>query len=62
MSTANEPVRDSASRRAERGKPPTLTEEQIVRAALDIIRTEGLDALSMRRLSRELGRSAMDGA
>src|ERR1700694_3872226 len=59
MSTANEPVRDSASRRAERGKPPTLTEEQIVRAALDIIRTEGLDALSMRRLSRELGRSGM---
>ncbi|MGZ5390216.1 MAG: TetR/AcrR family transcriptional regulator C-terminal domain-containing protein [Aeromicrobium sp.] len=28
-------------------------------AALAIIRAEGLDALSMRRLSRELGRSAM---
>lgn len=42
-----------------RGKAPTLTEDQIVEAALAIIRAEGLDALSMRRLSRELGRSAM---
>lgn len=42
-----------------RGKPPVLTEEQIVDAALGVIRNEGLDALSMRRLSRELGRSAM---
>jgi TetR/AcrR family tetracycline transcriptional repressor len=31
-------------------------EDQIVDAALEVIRTEGLDALSMRRLSRELGR------
>lgn len=36
-----------------------MTEDQIVDAALAVIRTEGLDALSMRRLSRELGRSAM---
>nr|WP_255456781.1 MULTISPECIES: TetR family transcriptional regulator [unclassified Mycolicibacterium] len=36
-----------------------MTEEQIVDAALKVIRAEGLDALSMRRLSRELGRSAM---
>lgn len=49
----------AASGTAKRGKPPTLTEEQIVDAALNIIRAEGLDALSMRRLSRELGRSAM---
>lgn len=42
-----------------RGKPPALTEDQIVDAALSVIRSEGLDALSMRRLSRELGRSAM---
>ena len=42
-----------------RGKPPVLTEDQIVDAALNVIRDEGLDALSMRRLSRELGRSAM---
>lgn len=44
---------------AKRGKPPVLTEQEIVNAALEVIRTEGLDALSMRRLSRELGRSAM---
>jgi AcrR family transcriptional regulator len=44
---------------AGRTKPPTLTEEQIVDAALQVIRGEGLEALSMRRLSRELGRSAM---
>jgi TetR/AcrR family transcriptional regulator, tetracycline repressor protein len=42
-----------------RGKPPVLTEDEIVDAALNVIRTEGLDGLSMRRLSRELGRSAM---
>lgn len=42
-----------------RGKTPTLTEDQIVEAALTIIQAEGLEALSMRRLSRELGRSAM---
>lgn len=42
-----------------RGKPPVLTEDEIIDAALKVIRTEGLDALSMRRLSRELGRSAM---
>jgi TetR/AcrR family tetracycline transcriptional repressor len=57
--TAKEAAAQSASRPAKRGKPPTLTEEQIVGAALNILRTEGLDALSMRRLSRELGRSAM---
>lgn len=44
---------------AKRGKPPNLTEKEIVDAALGVIRSEGLDALSMRRLSRELGRSAM---
>ena len=56
---ANKTAATKASGNARRGKPPTLTEEQIVDAALDIIRAEGLDALSMRRLSRELGRSAM---
>lgn len=56
---AKQAAADTTSRTAKRGKPPTLTEEQIVDAALDIIRAEGLDALSMRRLSRELGRSAM---
>lgn len=48
-----------ASAGVRRGKTPTLTENQIVEAALTIIRAEGLEALSMRRLSRELGRSAM---
>lgn len=42
-----------------RGRPPSLTEDQIIDAALQIIRTEGLDALSMRRLSQQLGRSQM---
>lgn len=42
-----------------REKPPLLTEAQIVEAALRIIRAEGLSGLSMRRLSRELDRSAM---
>lgn len=48
----------STARRA-KGRPPTLTEDQIVDAALTIIRTDGFAALSMRRLSRELGRSQM---
>jgi TetR/AcrR family transcriptional regulator, tetracycline repressor protein len=48
-----------ASSNNKKGKPPVLTEDQIVDAALSVIRTEGLEALSMRRLSRELGRSAM---
>lgn len=42
-----------------RTKAPSLTEKDIVNAALDVIRSEGVEALSMRRLSRELGRSAM---
>jgi AcrR family transcriptional regulator len=49
----------TSSANNKRGKPPVLTEDQIVGAALAVIRTEGLEALSMRRLSRELGRSAM---
>jgi TetR/AcrR family transcriptional regulator, tetracycline repressor protein len=51
--------RSSANTKNKRGKPPVLTEDEIVDAALNVIRNEGLDALSMRRLSRELGRSAM---
>jgi TetR/AcrR family tetracycline transcriptional repressor len=57
---ANETAgRSSANTKNKRGKPPVLTEDEIVDAALNVIRNEGLDALSMRRLSRELGRSAM---
>jgi TetR/AcrR family transcriptional regulator, tetracycline repressor protein len=52
-------TRTAAGADVARNKPPTLTEEQIVDAALQVVRTEGLEALSMRRLSRELGRSQM---
>jgi TetR/AcrR family tetracycline transcriptional repressor len=38
---------------------PNLTEAEIVEAALRVIKQDGVDALSMRRLSRELGRSQM---
>jgi AcrR family transcriptional regulator len=48
-----------ARRSPARNKLPALTEEQIVEAALEVIHDEGLEALSMRRLSRQLGRSAM---
>lgn len=52
-------ARSTSSAVVKRGKPPNLTEKEIVDAALEIIRSEGLEALSMRRLSRALGRSAM---
>jgi TetR/AcrR family tetracycline transcriptional repressor len=55
---ADGPARTSPTNN-KRGKPPVLTEDQIVDAALTVIRNEGVEALSMRRLSRELGRSAM---
>jgi TetR/AcrR family tetracycline transcriptional repressor len=53
------PTQAAGKANNKRNKPPVLTEDQIVDAALSIIRKEGLEALSMRRLSRELGRSAM---
>jgi TetR/AcrR family tetracycline transcriptional repressor len=37
----------------------SLTEGEIVRAALRLIKQDGVDGLSMRRLSKELGRSHM---
>lgn len=49
----------STSPRRGRGRPATLTEGQIVDAALQVIKTDGLNALSMRRLSQQLGRSQM---
>jgi TetR/AcrR family transcriptional regulator, tetracycline repressor protein len=48
-----------SSELAERRPRSTLTEEQIVDAALRVIRADGVDGLTMRRLSRELGVSAM---
>src|SRR6516165_9508850 len=37
----------------------TLSEAEIVEAALRVVREDGVDKLSMRRLSRELGVSPM---
>jgi AcrR family transcriptional regulator len=49
----------SSSELAARRPRSTLTEEQIVEAALRVIRADGVDRLTMRRLSSELGVSAM---
>ena len=36
----------------------TLTREQIVKAAIDLLDTEGLDGLNMRALGKRLGSAA----
>jgi TetR/AcrR family tetracycline transcriptional repressor len=54
---SSSPARSSAAKG--RTARTTLTEQQIVDAALRVIRSDGLDALTMRRLSRELGVSPM---
>ncbi|MFF4602144.1 TetR/AcrR family transcriptional regulator [Streptomyces sp. NPDC001339] len=46
-------------RRPSRGPRPTLTLDQIVEAAVRIADTEGLDAVSMRRVAAELGTGTM---
>ncbi|WP_445394955.1 TetR/AcrR family transcriptional regulator [Streptomyces sp. LE64] len=46
-------------RRPSRGPKPTLTVDRIVQAAIRIADAEGLDAVSMRRLSTELGTGTM---
>src|SRR5919201_4165536 len=38
-----------------RGRPPQLSRQAVVEAALALIDAEGLDALTMRRLGAELG-------
>jgi AcrR family transcriptional regulator len=38
-----------------RGRPPRLDRERIVGKALELVDAEGIEALSMRRLGRELG-------
>lgn len=48
-----------AAERPRRGPKPRLTVEQIVRAAIGIADTEGLTALSMRRVADQLGVTAM---
>jgi TetR/AcrR family transcriptional regulator, tetracycline repressor protein len=45
----------ASNARPTRGRPPSLTEAQIVDAALKLIRKLGLENLSMRALARELG-------
>src|SRR6185295_5033462 len=40
---------------AKRGRPPSLTEEQIVEAALRLARSVRLESISMRSLAGELG-------
>ncbi|MGW4030534.1 TetR/AcrR family transcriptional regulator [Streptomyces sp. NPDC004838] len=45
--------------RPSRGPKPGLTLDRIVQAAIDVADTAGLDAVSMRRLSTELGTGTM---
>lgn len=45
--------------RQSQGHRPSLTREQIVRAAIALADTEGLEALTMRRLATQLGAGAM---
>jgi hypothetical protein len=51
------PRRSASSRRA--GRPARLSREMVVAAAEEVVRREGVDALTMRRVARELGSSTM---
>jgi AcrR family transcriptional regulator len=42
-----------------RGRPPTIDREAVLDAAIRLLDGEGVEALTMRRLARELGVSAM---
>ena len=55
------PPKDERRRKNERrrGRPPTIDREAVLGAALRLLDAEGVDALTMRRLARELGVSAM---
>ncbi|QIJ63312.1 TetR/AcrR family transcriptional regulator [Streptomyces sp. JB150] len=48
-----------SGRRPSRGPKPALTLDRIVEAAVRVADTEGLEAVSMRRVGAELGTSAM---
>ena len=48
-----------AQRQTRAGRPPGLSRERILDAALEIVDGEGLDGLSMRRLADELGAGTM---
>ncbi|MGI5195953.1 TetR/AcrR family transcriptional regulator [Streptomyces sp. CA-288835] len=49
----------NTGKRPSRGPKPALTLERIVEAAIQIADSEGLEAVSMRRLSKELGTGTM---
>jgi TetR/AcrR family tetracycline transcriptional repressor len=53
----NEPAPRQGKGRA--GRPAQLTSDLIVRAAVEVLDAEGLDALTMRRLGSRLGVAAM---
>ena len=53
-----EPIWMRPVRKPHNQRPP-LAREQIVRAAIQLANAEGLEALSMRRLAKELGAGAM---
>ncbi|MEV7013423.1 TetR/AcrR family transcriptional regulator C-terminal domain-containing protein [Streptosporangium sp. NPDC051022] len=52
------PVTSVWTREKRPSKSPTLSRAQIVRAAMDLLDAEGMDALSMRRLGTRLGSGA----
>ncbi|MDA3649653.1 TetR/AcrR family transcriptional regulator [Saccharopolyspora indica] len=55
MSARSQPPALVWMRDRPRGSRPALTEERIVRTAIDLADAEGIDALSMRRIASELG-------
>ena len=52
-------VKTEASQAEQTGRREPLTRERIVEAALHVMDSEGLDAVTMRRIGRELGVEAM---
>jgi len=50
---------DVWTKRKDGGRPPKLSREEIVEAAMRIADQDGIDALSMRRLAQELGTGTM---
>ncbi|GAA3125889.1 TetR/AcrR family transcriptional regulator [Streptosporangium carneum] len=53
-----QPLTSVWTREARPAKSPTLSRAQIVRAAMELLDAEGMDALSMRRLGGKLGAGA----
>lgn len=52
-------VSEGASRTTRRGRPPRLTRAEIVAAARRVLEDEGVAALTMRRVAREVGSAPM---